>query len=104
MLTTPIQTTAFEITELSSLRLDPIRVHLHDFGPGKGRITIECYGQSWSACWGAMGEDRTVGQFFQLCDSDYLIQNLTQGRRLPKKDEAYLSRIVKAVQEALKTA
>lgn len=55
--------------------LDPITVFLEDLEPRKGKITIECYGKSWSSYWGAMG-DRPIAQFFITCNNDYLIGNL----------------------------
>jgi hypothetical protein len=60
---------------LESHRLDPISVFLEDFEPGKGKITIECYGKSWSSYWGGMGS-RTISQFFCSCDNSYLSSNL----------------------------
>lgn len=61
-------------------KLDPVTVYLEDLGSREtahgitrqGKITIECFGKSWSSNWGGMG-DRTVAQFF--CDEgdDYLI-------------------------------
>jgi hypothetical protein len=68
-------------------KLDPVTVILEDTGhrlipmDGKdyttrqGKIIIECYGKSWSAYWGGMG-DRTVAQFFSDEHSDYLIGSL----------------------------
>jgi hypothetical protein len=55
---------------------DTINVYLEDFGPGQGRIVIEQFGDAWSYYWGAMGK-RTMLQFFEECDDDYLIQKLT---------------------------
>ncbi len=52
-------------------RLDPVTVYLEDFEPGQGKITIECFGQSWSSYWGAM-RGHTVAQFFCSCDESYL--------------------------------
>jgi hypothetical protein len=51
--------------------LDPITVYMEDYEPGKGKITVECYGQSWSAYWGGMS-GRTVGEFFCDCDVGYI--------------------------------
>lgn len=51
--------------------LDPITVYMEDYEPGKGKITVECYGQSWSAYWGGMS-GRTVGEFFCSCDEGYI--------------------------------
>lgn len=53
--------------------LDPITVHLEDHAPGRGGITIQCYGKAWSAGWGAMGADRTASEFVASCDAYYLI-------------------------------
>ena len=61
------------ISEIENL--DPISVYLEDFSKGKGRIVIECFGKSWAAYWGAMGED-TIAQFFCSCDEHYLAKNL----------------------------
>lgn len=67
--------TKLRITEVENL--DPITVFLEDFGPGKGQITIQCYGKSWTSYWGAM-DGRTIAEFF--CDSDehYIAKNLSQ--------------------------
>lgn len=59
--------------------LDPIRVMIDNIEPGKGRITIECYGKSWSSYWGAMGEKNTVEDFVQKCDVDYVVNCLSRG-------------------------
>lgn len=57
-------------------KLDPITVYLEDSGVGKGKITIECHGESWSAYWNAMG-DITISQFVTSCNEQYLAQNLS---------------------------
>lgn len=56
--------------------LDPISVIAEDLGPGQGQIVITCYGQSWSAYWGGMG-DRTICEFFCSCDEHYLAGKLS---------------------------
>lgn len=58
--------------------LDPIRVTFDDIEPGKGRITIECWGKAWASYWGGMS-NRTVSQFFYQCTAQYLIGNLEPG-------------------------
>ena len=74
-----IETGTITILRISEVpRLDPIRVTLDNGELGKGRITIECYSEAWSAYWGAMS-DRTVEQFFVDCSNDYLIGNLSVG-------------------------
>lgn len=56
--------------------IDPINVFPEDFGGGKGRMTIECFGTSWSYFWPGMG-DRTIAQFFCSCDKHYLAGKLS---------------------------
>lgn len=51
--------------------LDPITVFLEDLEPRKGKITIECFGASWSSYWGGMGSD-TVAAFVSSCGDSYL--------------------------------
>lgn len=107
MKTAPLKIEAFEITELDSPphRLDPIRVFIQDLAPGRGRIVIECFGESWSAFWPAMGKDATVAAFFIISPTDYLVDNLLrhQGavavRTFRKRD--YLTRIIEAVKLGL---
>lgn len=62
-------------------RLDPITIYAENYVLGKGKITIECYGKSWSSYWGGMGE-RTIEQFFSGCDQHYIAGNLS---RIPSK-------------------
>lgn len=61
---------AFTISEVE--RLDPVRVMIENYEPGKGRITITCYGKAWTGAWFAMGGD-TVQQFIKRVSNDYLI-------------------------------
>lgn len=60
--------------------LDPITVFLKDYEPGRGEITITCYGDafggSWTNFWGAMGKDRGIREFFLSCDNGYLLSKL----------------------------
>lgn len=84
--------------------LDPINVVLQDFGPGNGRIIIECYGRAWTKYWGAMGSQR-IAEFFCSVDVGYLVNKLhNDTRRLKKADEAYMVRIIEAVRAALRPA
>lgn len=53
-------------------RLDPVRVMIENYEPGKGRITVTCYGQAWTGAWFAMGGD-TVQEFIKRVSNDYLI-------------------------------
>ena len=83
--------------------LDPVRVVLENFEPGKGRIIIVCYDAAWVGYWGAMG-GRTVQDFFVSCGAGYLASNLQSASSLSraKRHETYLVRIIAAVQEALR--
>ena len=63
------------ITRVKSL--DPVFVTCEDLGEGKGRITITCYGTAWTAYWGAMGEDRSIKQFFCDANEEYLSGKLS---------------------------
>lgn len=53
-------------------RLDPVRVMIENYEPGKGRITITCFGKAWTGAWFAMGGD-TVQEFIKRVSNDYLI-------------------------------
>lgn len=53
-------------------RLDPVRVVIENYEPGKGRITVTCYGQAWTGAWFAMGGD-TVQAFIKRVSNEYLI-------------------------------
>lgn len=81
--------TKLVITEVE--RLDPVTVFLEDFGrrdspteknpayqTAQGKITISCYGQSWTAYWGGMGP-RTVAEFVAQAGWDYVLNCLDRG-------------------------
>lgn len=57
-------------------KVDPVNVFIEDFGPGRGRITLECFGKAWSNAWPAMGDDRDMRTFFLQADNAYLIRKL----------------------------
>lgn len=75
------QTATYKITEVKAL--DLITVYCENFEPGKGKITVECYGQSWSAYWGGMS-GMTVERFFCSCDDGYISGNF--GMHTPSLD------------------
>lgn len=81
--------TKLVITEVE--RLDPVTVFLEDFGrrdcpteknpdyqTAQGKITISCYGQSWTAYWSGMGPN-TVAQFVAKAGWDYVLNCLDRG-------------------------
>lgn len=67
-----VQSEIKELIITGADNLDPITVILKDISKGKGKIIVECYGKSWSAYWGGMGNN-TIAEFFSGCDSEYII-------------------------------
>ena len=83
-------------------KLDPICVYWENSSHGQGRVTITCYGEAWTAYWGAMGENN-IKQFFLRADDDYIAHRL-QGAQFQKHTHghlSYLKRIVRAVKESI---
>ena len=56
-------------------RLDPVSVYIEGHVQGKGKLTVECFGKSWSAFWGAIG-NKTVEEFILSSDICYLANSL----------------------------
>jgi hypothetical protein len=53
--------------------LDPITVFLEDLAPKRGKITVSCWGKSWTAYWGGMWDGHTIVQFFCELNTSYII-------------------------------
>lgn len=101
-----VQGTITQLTISDAPRLDPIRVMIENYVPGQGRITITCYGRAWTAAWFGMS-GASVEVFFANAGTGYIIGNLVSNmapglKRYQKHDDEYLTRIVVAVQEALR--
>ena len=62
---------------MESHGIDPVCIFLEDYGPGKGKVTVECYGKAWSSYWPAMGE-RSVAEFFVGCAAGYVAKKFGQ--------------------------
>lgn len=91
---------ASQVTKLTitgAERLDPITVFIEDLGGRNvelpdnpdyitraGKITIECFGDSWSAYWGSMGPD-FVSQFVTGASIDYLVGCLARGAEIDRE-------------------
>jgi hypothetical protein len=75
--------------------LDPVSIYLEDIGKGQGKVTITCFGESWTSYWGGMG-NRTVAEFVRSCDNQYLAKNLS---RIPCE----IDDLTKLHQDMLKT-
>ena len=94
------------LTITEAVGTDPIRVITENYGPGKGRIIIQCWDRAWCAAWFAMGGE-TIEQFFATSGWDYILSNLTNGlqgmrKADAKRDEVYVRRIIEAVQEVFR--
>ncbi|WP_219135420.1 hypothetical protein [Janthinobacterium sp. UMAB-60] len=91
------------ITDVAGL--DPIRVLIEDLAPGKGLLTVCCFHNAWAMAftgyWGAMS-DCTLTQFLVDCDPDYIAGNLEWALPKTRKQTKYLTRIVVAMQAALR--
>jgi len=83
--------------------LDPIVAIWVNDRPNGGTVILQCYDKAWTATWGATGAHR-VEVFFLSCDVDYLVGKLIGGVRATKRDEAYLGKIVMAVQASMRAA
>lgn len=84
-------------------KLDPVRVIVENLAPGRGRIFIECFGNVWTAYWGGMGGGSTVEEFVERAPTDYLVDKLLPHGAVGRLgDDAYLTRIVDAVRQAIR--
>lgn len=66
--------------------LDAISVYLEDCGPGRGKVTITCWDESWTNFWGSMGDGRTIRGFFIGCDNGYLCSKFAPGLHSTEED------------------
>ncbi|MET4817761.1 hypothetical protein, partial [Endozoicomonas lisbonensis] len=57
-------------------RLDPVTFITEDLGNQRGKLTVDCFGEAWTAYWGAMGCD-SVAEFIDSCDRYYLAGKLS---------------------------
>ena len=62
------------LTDLKAL--DPVTFIAEDLGDERGKLTVDCFGQAWTAYWGAMGCD-SVTEFINDCDVHYLANKLS---------------------------
>lgn len=100
------RSTAEVVTITGGEALDPITVYLQDFGFGRGRITIECYGKVWTTYFGAYGNG-TLAQFVGRADRYYLLNRFLPtnlGVKAMKSESAYLTRILAEVRAVFEKA
>lgn len=100
MIVTNVGVECQEIRNVSGL--DTIHVFWLDVDPGKGYVTIICYGQAWTAYFGGMN-GKTIKKFFAQCDTGYMVtkMGITPILKRPKQNDAYLGKIIDAVRESL---
>jgi hypothetical protein len=72
------QVTKIVLTELD--QLDPVTFITESLGHERGKLTIDCYGEAWTAYWGSMGCD-FVEAFIRDASVDYLTNKLTKAPR-----------------------
>jgi hypothetical protein len=85
-----------KLTITGALSLDPITVFAEDLGPRQGKVTIECYGKSWSAYWGGCG-DKGVAAFICSCHVEYVVNCLDRGIESMKYDPSQADRVLKKI-------
>lgn len=90
--------TTYKLNGLSGL--DPITVYANTEAPGRGSITIACYGQAWSASWPNMG-DQTAEQFVCSVDEHYLASCLSSINQYITNYEALSEAIGIKVEDAV---
>ncbi len=98
-----IDVQAFRIPPAGAL--DGIDVIWRNDEPGRGSVTITCWGSAWTCYFGGMcGE--TIQQFFARADTSYLVSKLgiTPHLKGTKKDQQYLARVIDAVKTAMSGA
>lgn len=62
-------------------KLDPVAVYLEDPKPQHGKITITCFGDSWTGYWPAMG-DQNIMEFVVSAENEYLISKISSVKRM----------------------
>jgi hypothetical protein len=84
MVITETNVTKMVITGVPNL--DPVAVYLEDQGPERGKVTITCFGKSWTHFWGAMGKGTPVRAFLLHCDKHYLAGKFSPGTNPSEED------------------
>jgi hypothetical protein len=91
------------------LDLDPVTAFLEDFEPGRGQLTLVCWGRAWTHFWGAMGNDLTVAEFVGKASTGYIVGKLMLPcdvllKRAERREEKWLTQIVEALKIELNRA
>lgn len=95
--------------ETGRRELDPVTAYLEDFQPGRGQLTVVCWGRAWTQFWGAMGNGATVAEFCRGTSTGYIVDKLMLPRdvmlkRAEHREERWLTQIVEALKVELAAA
>jgi hypothetical protein len=87
--------------------LDPVTVFIEDFEPGRGQLTLVCWGRAWSHFWGAMGNGSAVAEFVTSASTGYIVDKLMLPpgvllKSAEKREERWLTQIVEALKHEIK--
>ena len=96
------ESTLTKLTITDVPNLDPINVIFEDYGPQRGKVTIEVCGDAWSYFWGAMGDGYTIKSFFLRADTDYLVRKFEIGIRSTIDDDSMEALQLAAKKEIIK--
>lgn len=83
-------------------RLDEIRVYFENTEPGKGYITVICWGNAWTTYFGSMGKS-SLQEFVARVDTCYLVNRMgiTPHLKQRKVDHSYLASVIEAIKAKL---
>lgn len=95
------ESTITKLTISDLPNLDPINVFFEDYGPQRGKVTIEVCGDSWSYFWSAMGEGYSIKSFFLKAGTDYLVRKLRIGIRDTIDDDSQDALVLAAKKDIL---
>lgn len=89
--------TKLEISDVPGL--DPVRAYIDDIEPGHGRLTVECWGSSWSTYFGGLPEGSDLSDFVISHDSHYIANRMmVSGESDYEVDsDAYIAKLRKEV-------
>lgn len=96
-----IEITTIEKVRLTNMeKLDPIDVFWDVTSPTSGKVTINCYGKSWTSFWPAVGE-KGIKAFFKRSSNCYIIGYLDNNLESTEPDwDEYKSILAKKARKA----
>ena len=77
------------ISDPTNFWIDPINVFFEDYGPKRGKVTIESSGDAWSYFFGSIANP-SIKEFFMQADTDYLVRKFKSGiqKKIDDKEDA----------------